>query len=580
MGLKLTMANAMVLASALANAAVIPEGTVETPGFYMLSARKYRGTTMGDAEVNGQPHVLLKRDGDGYLNMGLQNENTFYMAEIEIGSTNQKVGVLVDTGSSDLWVVVESNNTYCESGTTGSLSSKRVAPESIFDRNQIDSEGNIVVDEVEQNTNKEVQIKASSSSSSIDCSVYGTFDPSDSTTFSSNNTQFAITYADSTFAKGYWATDNIVISGTTVESLSFAVCDNTDNAMGVFGIGLSGLETTYSGSLVSTLGTSYTYENLPIRLKTLGITNSVSYSVYLNDTDASDANILFGALDHARYSGDLVTLPLVNSQETKSYSKPIELQVTLNSVSIGGTNDDVQTQIASGAAAALLDTGTTLTYMPPSVLQSALNALDVKYSSSISGYVTDCSNGSNTQITFNFQGQEITVPLSSFLVSLTTTSGSSSSYCMVGILSSGTGSTDFILGDSFLRYVYLVADLENYNVALAQAEHGNSDTNIETISGSIPSAISPSTTATYGGSNTVMNAVSGLVTNSAGGSTTSTSTSKGKKTTSTSSTGTATGTSSTSVSVSTISTSTQKAAAGSLQVSYGLSLAALAAALI
>lgn len=565
----------LLLTTTLVSAMIIPDTVEKTPGFYMLSAQKYRGTSMADAKLGAEPHVLLKRDGDGYLNLGLQNENTFYMAEVEIGSTNQKVGVLVDTGSSDLWVV-ESNNTYCRSGTTGSLSSKRISLDSIFDRNNMDDEGNLIHEDTsstaQQNTTNDTQRKASSSYATIDCSEYGTFDPSDSTTFQSNNTAFSIAYADGTFAKGYWATDNFIMGGTEVNGLSFAVCDDTDNGMGVLGIGLSGLETTYSGALVTSLGTSYQYENLPIRLKTLGITNSVSYSIYLNDTNANDANVLFGALDHDRYSGDLVSLPIVNSLESRNYNTPLELEVTLNSISIGGTSGRTQTQVASGAAAALLDTGTTLTYVPSSVLRSMLNVLDVQYSSAISNYVTSCSNGDNTQLTFNFQGLNINVPLSSFLLPLTTTSGSTSSYCMVGLQNSG--STDFTLGDSFLRYVYMVADLDNLQIGLAQAAHGETGSNIELIKSSIPSAISPASTATYGGSNTVMNAVSGVIT---ADSTTATTT----RNRSASGDVSATESGSAINSVSTISTTSHRGNAGSLDVNIeGIGLAALVAALI
>lgn len=569
MGFILPLTQILLLSPLLANAFLIPDTLEKSPGFYMLPTRRYRGSTVNDAELNAETHLLIKRDGDGYLSMGLQNENTFYMTELEIGSTNQKVDVLVDTGSSDLWVV-ESNNTYCESGTTGSLSSKRVSSDYILDRTQLDNDGNFI----EQNTTHEtsLQNKASSSSSSsdsIDCSTYGTFDPADSSSFSSNQTTFSISYADGTFAKGYWATDDFVVGGTKVDGLSFAVCDNTDNQMGVLGIGLSGLETTYSGSLVATVGKSYQYENLPIRLKTLGITNSVSYSVYLNDSSASDASILFGALDHRRYSGDLVTLPIVNSLEDKNYDTAIELEVTLNSITIGGTSGDDQTQVASGSAAALLDTGTTLTYVPTTILNSILNVLDVQYSSSISNYVTDCTNGDGTKLTFNFQGLEINVPLSSFLVPLVTTSGSTSKYCMLGLKSSET--TEFTLGDSFLRYVYMVADLENMNIALAQAAHGQTGNDIELISDSIPSAISATSTSTFGGSNTVMNAVSGVV--SATGSTISNVESGSTtKTNSTRSTSLST--------VSTISTTSHKAAAGSLDVSMGLGFAAFVAALL
>lgn len=443
----------------------------DSKGYYHMSLAKLRGHTIADASEGAQPHVLLKRDGSGSLEMAMQNENTFYLTHLDIGSgTSQKVGVLVDTGSSDLWVV-SSNNTYCESGTTGSLNSKRINPASIHDFSKdFDNEDKVEAVDVDQKAS--LGGGSSSSGTAIDCSEYGTFDPSQSSSFRSNGTQFAITYADNTFANGIWATDDFTISGVTVESLSFAVCDDTDNAMGVLGIGLSGLETTNSGSLVSQIGRSYEYENLPLRLKSQGITSSASYSIFLNDENASDASVLFGAIDHSKYQGNMVVLPLVNSLSSKRYTTPIQLEVTLSSISLGSAGSSNPTVFAQGGAAALLDTGTTLTYLPSSLLSPIQQMVSAQYSNSISSYVVDCSSGSQYQLIFNLQGQDIIVPLSSFLIPLSLTGGGSSKYCMLGIQDSGD--TSITLGDSFLRYVYMVADLDHLNVGLAQANHASS----------------------------------------------------------------------------------------------------------
>lgn len=469
--------------------------------YFRMTAQKFRGSGLDGAMSRAQPFLLEERDdasdpSEDYISVQLLNENTFYITEITLGTPPQRVGVLVDTGSSDLWVPAW-NNTYCDSSTTGSLNKGRAADD-IFDRskdsNSSDANDNLRLPSIS------VQNKPpSSSGSSIDCSVYGTFDPLDSATFGTNDTTFSITYADGSSARGNWGHDDVSMHGVNISDLSFAVCDRANNPMGVLGIGLSGLETTYSGS--TSLRGSYQYENLPLKLKSQGLINQAAYSIYLNHSSAETANILFGAVDHNRYTGNLVALPIVNTLRSQGYNEAIQLDVTLNSLTYVDRSSSRQATIGIGAAAALLDTGTTLTYIPQEVLSSLINLLNAQYSNTAGYYVMECSEADDTFLRFNFQGQEISIELSSFLIPLVSTTGISSRYCMVGLQSSETSS--FTLGDSFLRNIYMVADLENMEIGLAVANYDDQESeNIEVISSGIPSALTPATSLSWGSEST------------------------------------------------------------------------------
>ncbi|GMG39949.1 unnamed protein product [Ambrosiozyma monospora] len=154
-------------------------------------------------------------------------------------------------------------------------------------------------------------------------------------------------------------------------------------------------------------------------------------------------------------------------------------------------------EIASGAAVALLDTGTTLTYIPSNLLSIIVDALQLSVNSQTGYYTMACDKGDDYFLTFNFQGFEIEVPISSFLLDLTTTSGRTSSTCQLGLMSSGDET--LILGDSFLRNVYLVVDLEDNVVAMAPANLDSNEEDIEAVDDSIPSAVSAASYATTWG---------------------------------------------------------------------------------
>ncbi|GMF03642.1 unnamed protein product [Ambrosiozyma monospora] len=153
-------------------------------------------------------------------------------------------------------------------------------------------------------------------------------------------------------------------------------------------------------------------------------------------------------------------------------------------------------EIASGAALAVFNTGTTVTYIPDELLSIITAALCLQKNSFTGGYTMDCSAGSNYFLTFNFQGFEIQVPLSSFLINLKSSiHGRTSSLCQLMLMPSGD--LKVYLGDSFLRNVYFVVDLEDHVVGMAPANLGSGgsddDEDIEVFSGDgdgIPSAVS------------------------------------------------------------------------------------------
>ncbi|KAH3680489.1 hypothetical protein WICMUC_000277 [Wickerhamomyces mucosus] len=445
-------------------------------GYHSLDFQVTQGKNFKDSLPRSQfQSQLIKREIDGIVDMEIENQSTFYSVSLKIGSQDEEVIVLVDTGSSDLWVT-SSSNPYCSSSSSSSKKFRNLNDTEFLNglNSNKEEDGNLLES---YSLNNKASTKTSSVSSSvatINCNKYGTFDSSKSSTFSSNNTDFYILYGDSTFALGQWGTDTLVIDGLEVKDLSFAVANSTNSSVGVLGIGLEGLETTNAGALAGS--NPYTYANLPVKLVQDGLIERTVYSLYLNDSSSSSGSVLFGGVDHSKYSGDLITVPIINTLESSGYSTAIEFQITLSGISIGSES------VTSNQYAALLDSGTTLTYAPSSIISSIASAINAKYSSDYGYYVLTCPTSSSSNVTFNFQGVEIQVPLDDLLLQV-----SSSSLCVLAVLDSGDSS--FILGDSFLRSAYVVYDLDNLEISLAQSNLNSDSENIDVVSAStIPSA--------------------------------------------------------------------------------------------
>ncbi|CCF59639.1 hypothetical protein KAFR_0H02300 [Kazachstania africana CBS 2517] len=432
-------------------------GDSKQPDYVNLKFKK----TYGDSFEGSTTWSALAKRTRGYELVDLVNRQNFYSVDLDIGTPSQTITVLVDTGSSDLWVT-GSDNPYCVSVKSNLVSS----------------------------TNK------------FDCNTYGTFDKNQSSTWSSNDTLFSITYGDTSFARGTWGQDKLHLDDLDVSGLSFAVANVTNSTVGVLGIGLPGLEVTY----INAPRNRYQYDNFPMILKNSGATHSNLYSLHLDHPEAEHGTVLFGAVDHSKYTGSLYTIPLVNTLKTHGFSDPAKFEVTLQGVGIVANN--TQTTLTNTKIAALLDSGTTLTYLPQALVQVIADSIGARWSSRYGYYIVSCRavENSDTTLVFDFGGFHINGKLTDFIVE---TFGN---VCLLTIIEE-TGSNSAILGDNFLINAYVVFDLENNEISMAQALHNvddDQDIEIVTSNAGVASAVTalgysstwtaePSTIETFAG---------------------------------------------------------------------------------
>ncbi|KAG6012527.1 hypothetical protein E4U43_007743 [Claviceps pusilla] len=308
------------------------------------------------------------------------------------------------------------------------------------------------------------------------CSESGTYSANSSATYQYIGSSFNISYADGSGSTGDYATDILRFSGESLSGFEFGIGYKSTSPENVLGIGYP-----LDEAQVKQAGRNQPYQNLPAKLHADGLISSNSFSLWLNDVDAADGNILFGGLDTGRFRGDLIRVPIekINDAHTQFF-------ITMTGLDIGDA------EVASNTAlAVLLDSGTSLTYLPNDMTAKIYRLLNVAYSESQDAAVVPCSlRNDNATMTFRFSSPAaITVSLSEMILDLEASSGvpvvleDNVPACIFGILPAMDHPS--ILGDTFLRGAYTVFDLDRNEIALANVNFNVTGSRVvEILSGS------------------------------------------------------------------------------------------------
>jgi hypothetical protein len=296
---------------------------------------------------------------------------------------------------------------------------------------------------------------------------------------------------DGSGASGDYVTDTLDIGGATLAGQQFGIGYTSSASEGILGVGYQ-LNEVQAGRLGKQV-----YDNVPAKMVTDNLISSNAYSLWLNDLDANTGNILFGGVDTDQFEGTLATLPI--QQSGGEYA---EFLIALTAVSLGGTT------IASDQnVAVLLDSGTSLTYLPNAITSAIYQAVGAQYDSSQGTAYVPCSFASNTTtLDYTFTSPTISVTMAELVLDIAGADGqplyfsNGEQACVFGISPAGTSTS--ILGDTFLRSAYVVYDLSNNEISLAQTKFNVTTTNILEIgtgANAVPSATGVSGAATASG---------------------------------------------------------------------------------
>ncbi|KAM4796922.1 gastricsin-like [Rhinophrynus dorsalis] len=316
-----------------------------------------------------------------------------YYGEISIGTPPQNFLVLFDTGSSNLWVA----STYCQSQA---------------------------------------------------CTNHPLFNPSQSSTYTSNQQQFSLQYGTGSLT-GILGYDTVTIQNVAITQQEFglSVTEPGTNFVyaqfdGILGlaypsIAVEGATTVMQGMLQQNL------------------LNQPLFAFYLSSQENSQngGEVAFGGVDQNYYSGQIYWTPVTS----ESY-----WQIGIQGFSINGQASGWCSQGCQG----IVDTGTSLLTAPQQVFSSLMQSIGAQEDQN-GQYEVNCDNIQNLPtISFTISGTSFPLPPSAYILQ-------QNGYCIVGImptyLPSENGQPLWILGDVFLRQYYSIYDLGNNQVGFAAA---------------------------------------------------------------------------------------------------------------
>lgn len=266
------------------------------------------------------------------------------------------------------------------------------------------------------------------------------------------------------------------------------LANETASGTGVLGIGFTANEAA-----------EVAYPNLVDEMVEQGLIPTKAYSLYLNDYQSSTGNILFGGVDTEKFIGSLTVIPILPDAQTENYTS---FSVNMTAVSFAFPNGTTyNANLQDNGLNAVLDSGTTLSYFPDDLAAPFFEALGAYTYSSLGSTgltMVECSLlDSGLNLTFRFNDSvSITVPADELVIDAfgdyrgaIPASIPLESPCLFGIQNSGDSlpnenarQIDFaLLGDTFLRSAYVVYDLDNRQIALAQANLNSTDTNVQEL---------------------------------------------------------------------------------------------------
>jgi len=315
--------------------------------------------------------AVAKRDGESILTV-LDNMDFFYATEIEFGTPPQKVTVLVDTGSSELWI-----NPDCSTAPS-------------------DDQANT-------------------------CEDFGHYNPDDSETppvgpFGEN----VINYGDpsdpsaSTSVNLEYYADTIAIGDATIDNQTFGVVtESKGQSQGIFGLAPD-MEAGFDGDEPYSLVLNSMYEQ--------GVISARVFALDLRHSEAETGAVIYGGIDRSKFIGKLERRPTIKGEQGE-YRLGVELD-TLGVTMASSSNYHLKGQDRN----VMLDSGTTISRLHWAAAAPILEAIDAVNLDNY--YYVPCHQREDSgSVDFGFGNKTVKVPFSDLILD-----AGDGTWCPVGIV--------------------------------------------------------------------------------------------------------------------------------------------------
>ncbi|KZS98326.1 acid protease [Sistotremastrum niveocremeum HHB9708] len=379
-----------------------------------------------------------KRASTGTVSITNENADSSYFGTIQVGTPSKDYNVILDTGSSDLWLAT----TGCQGCDSG----------------------------------------------------IPLFNPSSSSTLGTSTDQLTINYGSGSVA-GTLAQDTVSIAGFTISKQIFATATEVsqglieDDITGLLGLAFQTIASTQALPLVQTLAQQNTFTD-PIM--------SFYLTRFLDDpqaqTEEPGGTLTLGGTNSSLMQGnvDFVDIP---SSVTPSF-----WLIPLTQVTVQGTNVAISQSGTDSLAA--IDTGTTLIGGPTDVVTQIYSNIkgSQQGTGQLEGYWTiPCNTDVNVAMTFSSQSWPIS-PADFSVQQLQGNQCLGAIFELDAGGQSSGGGPDWVIGDTFLKNVYSVFRYTPPSVGFAQlassvqGSSSTSGTSTDPKSTSTPAPISSHST--------------------------------------------------------------------------------------
>jgi len=275
-------------------------------------------------------------------------------------------------------------------------------------------------------------------------------------TAKSTGKSVSVSYGSGSF-KGTEYTDTVTVGSSTVSQQSIGVASDATGFTGVDGIiGFGPVDLTQNTVSGSTTVPTF-MDNLlstgAISTEILGVSFAPESG---SDNDDANGALTFGGTDSSKFSGSITYAP-------KSTNTNVGPYWGVDVASVGYDS----TSLTSSSTSAIVDTGTTLIYIPSDAYAKFLSTTGGKADATTG--LTKFTKAPTGTITFKIAGASLNLTPAQYLVPKAQYSnfGISGSESYSWINSGGDSGVDFIIGQKFLENYYTVFDTTNSQIGFA-----------------------------------------------------------------------------------------------------------------